>query len=320
MHVVYDWDDVTHSESETDPSSSLVSLCTSFASRVKIVGKTSSASRIGAEIYDHKMSISYRTTSISQVTTELGSGITWKPKISLTHCFDWKKRWPGDKFVKRITSSTRLVVLSTRFLHPNPAEGNKHSIQCVLNTLYAYTVWCDVCWFVSCVSRRICDQLLVQVYIMSMMDRPVGRTYLSIFVVLFIVTLCHKPVLAQFDDFRCKCICPSPQIVSTNESVIHSNVTKPDRSVYIGNVSPMQCNCDGVVLPQLTSEVQGKAKEFCPRCECKYESRNQTTIKWVVTMLIALILCLTAYMLFLNTFDPLFHKSKWYYVLNGTWI
>ena len=38
-------------------------------------------------------------------------------------------------------------------------------------------------------------------------------------------------------------------------------------------------NCDSVVLPKVAAEIKGKEQEFCPRCECKYESRNTTTIK-----------------------------------------
>ena len=121
----------------------------------------------------------------------------------------------------------------------------------------------------------------------------------------------------QFHDFRCKCICPSPQVV-TNDTILKPTSTVPlhpvseskqDRLVYIDNVRPQDCNCDGVVLPQLKSNVQDKAKEFCPRCECKYESRNITTIRWVVSLIIGIIVCLVIYMGFLMLLDPLLHKG-----------
>nr|CAD7596915.1 unnamed protein product [Timema genevievae] len=38
-------------------------------------------------------------------------------------------------------------------------------------------------------------------------------------------------------------------------------------------------NCDSVVLPQVANDIKGKEQEFCPRCECKYESRNTTIIQ-----------------------------------------
>lgn len=38
-------------------------------------------------------------------------------------------------------------------------------------------------------------------------------------------------------------------------------------------------NCDGVILPRIGDEIKGKEQEFCPRCECKYETRNTTVIR-----------------------------------------
>lgn len=75
---------------------------------------------------------------------------------------------------------------------------------------------------------------------------------------------------AQYDDVRCKCICPDTAVV---------NGTQSNRKLYIDNVAPNKCDCTNVVLPRLGEDIKGKEKEFCPRCECKYESRNTTTIK-----------------------------------------
>jgi hypothetical protein len=41
----------------------------------------------------------------------------------------------------------------------------------------------------------------------------------------------------------------------------------------------LHSNCDTVVLPRVGDDIKGKEQEFCPRCECKYESRNTTIIK-----------------------------------------
>lgn len=141
--------------------------------------------------------------------------------------------------------------------------------------------------------------------------------------VVSILVMVGHPVTGQYNDARCKCICPSPQVVTPNEtlrnvSISTSALDKPERSIYIGNVDREQCNCDGVVLNQLTPDVQGKAKEFCPWCECKYESRNTTTIKWVVSMVIALIVVLVVYMTFLILFDPLLHKGESGHALVGS--
>ncbi|KAI1307982.1 Proton-transporting V-type ATPase complex assembly regulator TMEM9 [Halotydeus destructor] len=132
--------------------------------------------------------------------------------------------------------------------------------------------------------------------------------------ILSSVTLCVliASSASQYHDSRCKCICPSPNVVTKQgeNATVTKAGDKPDRSVYIGHVHPHECNCDGVVLPQLTPDVQGKAKEFCPRCECRYESRNTTTIRWVVTLIIGVIVCLVVYMGFLMLLDPLLHKGN----------
>lgn len=141
---------------------------------------------------------------------------------------------------------------------------------------------------------------------------PSNVLILIILPVLVDLILLPNGSQAQYNDFRCKCICPSPNVV-TNDTYLSgplaaASESKPERSLYIANVPPQHCNCDWVVLPQLTAAI--KAREFCPRCECKYESRNITTIKWVVTFIIAIIVCLTIYMGFLMLLDPLLHKGR----------
>lgn len=45
---------------------------------------------------------------------------------------------------------------------------------------------------------------------------------------------------------------------------------------------PAFSTCDFVVLPEIAKtgrDIKGKEGEFCPRCECKYESRNLEIIK-----------------------------------------
>lgn len=37
-------------------------------------------------------------------------------------------------------------------------------------------------------------------------------------------------------------------------------------------------NCDSVILPKVDDEVRMNAELFCPRCECKYETRNTAVI------------------------------------------
>lgn len=79
--------------------------------------------------------------------------------------------------------------------------------------------------------------------------------------------------------------------------------------LIIDNVPPNKCNCDNVILPRVEDKLNGsKGLEFCPRCECKYENRNTTTIKVVVTLVIFVISGLLIYMLFLYLLDPLLGK------------
>lgn len=83
--------------------------------------------------------------------------------------------------------------------------------------------------------------------------------------------------------------------------------------LIIENVPADKCNCDGVILPRIgkkytTFNVRGE--EFCPRCECKYENRNTTTIKVVVIVVISVISCLVIYMIFLFLLDPLLGKRR----------
>ncbi|XP_066993000.1 uncharacterized protein CG1161 [Anabrus simplex] len=105
----------------------------------------------------------------------------------------------------------------------------------------------------------------------------------------------------SYEDVRCKCVCPNPSVV---------NVTQSNRKLYIGNVPPNQCTCDNVILPQVGDEIKRKEQEFCPRCECKYESRNTSIIKYVVIIVIWIISLLVIYMLFLICLDPLLNKRS----------
>ena len=112
-----------------------------------------------------------------------------------------------------------------------------------------------------------------------------------------------SPIICQYNNDRCKCICPSPRVVTNqNESDTHF-----DRKLYIDNVEPAECNCDGVVLPYLSNEIN--SKEFCPLCECKYESRNTYIMKYVVVFIIFMVSSLVVCMVFFLLFDNFFQKG-----------
>ncbi|EEZ99657.2 uncharacterized protein CG1161 [Tribolium castaneum] len=126
----------------------------------------------------------------------------------------------------------------------------------------------------------------------------------EILALLCIFSCCVFLSQAQsYDDKRCKCICPSISSVTNSTETSHMA-----RIMYITNVPPKKCNCDGVILPRIGRELQGKEQEFCPRCECKYENRNTGIIKVVVIIVIWVISILVIYMAFLIILDPLLNK------------
>jgi hypothetical protein len=115
--------------------------------------------------------------------------------------------------------------------------------------------------------------------------------------IVLLLTVVSVTVLSahgsSHEDVRCKCVCPDPaRLLDKTISAGWSS----GRKLYIDNVSPQQCNCDWLVLPQIKLEYQNRSKEFCPRCECKYESRNLSTIKWVVVGVCTVIAVLIVYM------------------------
>lgn len=115
---------------------------------------------------------------------------------------------------------------------------------------------------------------------------------------------CFLTVVTQsYEDRRCICVCPSP-------SVVLNRTASVDRRPYIANVPPHQCNCDGVILPHVGEEIKGQEQEFCPLCDCKYESRNTTVIKVVVIIVLWVIALLFVYMGFLVLLVPLIRKKR----------
>uniref|UniRef100_A0A224Z6L4 Protein containing Tmemb 9 domain n=1 Tax=Rhipicephalus zambeziensis TaxID=60191 RepID=A0A224Z6L4_9ACAR len=121
--------------------------------------------------------------------------------------------------------------------------------------------------------------------------------YLGIALVLLAFVHCCD---AQYEDVRCKCICPSTAVVKGSQT---------NRKLYIMNVPPQRCNCEGVILPQ-ANDIKGRESEFCPRCKCRYERRNTTTIRVLVILIIWVISLLSVYMLFLMCLDPLLNRRK----------
>ncbi|XP_034446999.1 transmembrane protein 9 [Hippoglossus hippoglossus] len=100
----------------------------------------------------------------------------------------------------------------------------------------------------------------------------------------------------NFEDVRCKCICPP-----------YRNITG---HIYNRNVSQKDCNCLHVVEPM---PVPGHDVEaYCLLCECKYEERSSNTIKVTIIIYLSVVGALLLYMLFLLLVDPLIRKHDPY--------
>lgn len=129
------------------------------------------------------------------------------------------------------------------------------------------------------------------------MGFPLQTRHLFLSSIVLTVAFFLSPASAQFEDYRCKCICPSLEVV---------NATDTGRKVYILAVPPEDCNCLTVVKPD-----EKIAKEFCPRCEpCHYETRNTKTIQVVIIIIICVVSMLVVYMVFLLCLDPLMGRKS----------
>ncbi|XP_050360835.1 uncharacterized protein CG1161-like [Nymphalis io] len=108
-----------------------------------------------------------------------------------------------------------------------------------------------------------------------------------------------------YEDKRCHCTCPTP-------TSILNNTKKSDRTLYIAYVPPHKCNCDGVILPKVDDEIRENAHIFCPRCDCRYETRNSTIIMVVVILVVWLVVLLIGYYIFLMVLEKLVSRRSTY--------
>lgn len=108
--------------------------------------------------------------------------------------------------------------------------------------------------------------------------------------------LSYRTVEAQYEDVRCKCICPS--FVPVNST----------RRVFVKSFhDPTSCKCQNVV----DKAIQETQLHFCDKCDCQWQRRNTRTIQVVVIFIICVISLLVLYMLFLLCLDPLMtHRGR----------
>uniref|UniRef100_A0A0K0DWQ7 TMEM9 family protein n=1 Tax=Strongyloides stercoralis TaxID=6248 RepID=A0A0K0DWQ7_STRER len=117
-------------------------------------------------------------------------------------------------------------------------------------------------------------------------------------------------VEANFEDTRCRCVCPSVKnfITSVNET---SEELK--RRYYTKtNINAEICNPTNVVKNSISRIInESHVDAFLANCDCKYESRNTVLIKVVVIFVITVVILLSAYMAFLLFLDPMLKKKTY---------
>lgn len=96
----------------------------------------------------------------------------------------------------------------------------------------------------------------------------------------------------NFEDVRCKCICPPYKDNSGH--------------IYNKNISQKDCDCLHVVDPM---PVRGPDVEaYCLRCECKYEERSSVTIKVTIIIYLSILGLLLLYMVYLTLVEPILKR------------
>ncbi|KAL4662231.1 hypothetical protein H8957_014725 [Semnopithecus entellus] len=96
----------------------------------------------------------------------------------------------------------------------------------------------------------------------------------------------------NFEDVRCKCICPPYKENSVR--------------IYNKNISQKECDCLHVVEPM---SVQGPDVEaYCLLCECKYEERSSVTIKVTIIISLSILGLLLLYMVYLTLVEPILKR------------
>ncbi|XP_078405324.1 transmembrane protein 9B isoform X2 [Cetorhinus maximus] len=115
---------------------------------------------------------------------------------------------------------------------------------------------------------------------------------LSLWSLLCLLVLAKSEENKNFEDIRCKCICPPYK-----DNAGH---------IFNKNVSQKDCDCLHVVDPM---PVAGQDVEaYCLRCECKYEERSTVTIKVTIIIYLSILGLLLLYMIYLTMVEPLLKK------------
>lgn len=83
---------------------------------------------------------------------------------------------------------------------------------------------------------------------------------ITIPLILFIFSTSSFVVFAgdEFEDYRCKCVCPSFTVLKD------PTVNETHRRVYVDVVPPESCTCQRVVFRDINASLNFQER-FCPR-------------------------------------------------------
>ena len=87
------------------------------------------------------------------------------------------------------------------------------------------------------------------------------QTMLTIPFILLIFSISSSSIVFagdEFEDYRCKCVCPSFSILND------PSVNETNRRVYVDVVPPSNCTCQTVVFREIKAP-DNIQKLFCPR-------------------------------------------------------
>lgn len=123
--------------------------------------------------------------------------------------------------------------------------------------------------------------------------------------------VCVNDVFAEanFEDTRCRCVCPSTMYFVGDNLTDHNDNHR--RYYTMTNISPSFCSPQSVVKAEVAKIVDDFHMDaFLANCDCRFESRNTVMLKVVVIFLICVIMVLVTYMAFLMCLDPMLRKQR----------
>uniref|UniRef100_A0A8R1DPJ9 Transmembrane protein 9 n=1 Tax=Caenorhabditis japonica TaxID=281687 RepID=A0A8R1DPJ9_CAEJA len=134
----------------------------------------------------------------------------------------------------------------------------------------------------------------------------------------FLFTIFLLPVFieagteANFEDTRCRCICPSLlKFLDIADNATEKSEGLRRRFYTKTNIEPSHCKPNNIVKDQVSNLVdEAHMDAFLANCDCRYESRNTVLLKVVVIFVICVIAVLTGYMVFLMCLDPMLRKKR----------